>query len=90
MTSSCCRNLHEKLTILSRSTAYNVCVMQESEEGKDAESSAENIIVHSILLTVLCAPHTQFTHAARTQRNLLSSVGRRDHIMGIALKGLLE
>ena len=51
------------------------------------ESSAENIIVHSILLTVLCAPHT---HAARTQRNLLSSVGRRDHIMGIALKGLLE
>ena len=33
--------------------------MQESEEGKDAESSAEKIIVHSILLTVLCTPRTQ-------------------------------
>ena len=33
--------------------------MQESEKGKDAESSAEKTIVHSILLPVLCAPRTQ-------------------------------
>ena len=34
-------------------------MIQESEEGKDAESSAEKIIIHSILLPVLCAHRTQ-------------------------------
>ena len=63
--------------------------MQESEQSEDAESSAQNNYYYYPFYTATRPVRSSYT-AARIQRNLLSSVGRRDHIMDIALKGLLE